>query len=333
MRVHTVLLVACSASSSRGLLCDCAAERACQNRDARLATISREIRQHASVDEWPLSRRLLSGENEAAALVQGHTYDGGDCYSFCCLKPSRRAPSSPASVIKALCRTFVFIAGVALFLGYCAILATGQPDSPALSAKAAAEETMRRRAVAEELLHAAAAREGVKPPQPFIVKVDSDSAPPPPRAFLWSLVWDAHAVECRPGAGLILRRWSTSTDRLTQPAGFFASSATLSRTADAGRAGTPISLANAVTNGMLPGSKFCLNVNQKKGTLSTEPLAVEYVWGEDVDQPNTFHFYEKYEGRRGFEAHQATPHFAAWEVFAASDPFTSPPVVEFYEEM
>ena len=43
-------------------------------------------------------------------------------------------------------------------------------------------------------------------------------------------------------------------------AGFFASSATLSRTADAGRAGTPISLANAVTNGMLPGSKFCLNV-------------------------------------------------------------------------
>lgn len=159
-------------------------------------------------------------------------------------------------------------------------------------------------------------------------------------------------------------------------AGFFASSATLSRTADAGRAGTPISLANAVTNGMLPGSKFCLNVklcvrserrdefiacirDNQKGTLSTEPLAVEYVWGEDVDQPNTFHFYgetlpgsepchegqaspltllpplhsEKYEGRRGFEAHQATPHFAAWEVFAASDPFTSPPVVEFYEEM
>ena len=86
-------------------------------------------------------------------------------------------------------------------------------------------------------------------------------------------------------------------------AGFFASSATLSRTADAGRAGTSISLANAVTNGMLPGSKFCLNVklcvrperrdefiacirDNQKGTLSTEPLAVEYVWGEDVDQPN-----------------------------------------------
>ena len=40
-----------------------------------------------------------------------------------------------------------------------------------------------------------------------------------------------------------------------------------------------------------------------------------------------------YEGRVGFEAHQKTEHFQAWEVFASSDPFTSPPVVEFYEEM
>ena len=101
---------------------------------------------------------------------------------------------------------------------------------------------------------------------------------------------------------------------------------------------------------MLLGGKFCLNVklcikperrdafiaciqNNQKGTLATEPLAIEYVWGEDLNEPNTFHFFEKYEGRRGFEAHQATPHFAAWEEFAASEPFTSPPVVQFYEEM
>merc|ERR1712046_446511 len=96
--------------------------------------------------------------------------------------------------------------------------------------------------------------------------------------------------------------------------------------------------------------KFCLNVklcikpqrrdefiacirNNQQGTLSTEPLALEYTWGESMDAPNTFHFYEKYVGRAGFEAHQATEHFAAWETFAASEPFTSPPVVEFYEEM
>lgn len=98
------------------------------------------------------------------------------------------------------------------------------------------------------------------------------------------------------------------------------------------------------------GPKFCLNVklcikperrdeflecirDNQAGTLGTEPLALEYVFGEDADEPNTWHFYEKYVGRAGFEAHQATPHFAAWEAFAATGPFTSPPVVKFYQEM
>ena len=75
----------------------------------------------------------------------------------------------------------------------------------------------------------------------------------------------------------------------------------------------------------------CIRANQK-GTLGTEELAIEYVWGEDLEEENTFHFYEKYHGRAGFEAHQRTPHFAAWEVFAGSDPFSAPPVVKFYEE-
>ena len=116
-----------------------------------------------------------------------------------------------------------------------------------------------------------------------------------------------------------------------------------------GRSTPPVMLANAVTNGMLGGSKFCVNVqlcikperrdefiacirNNQQGTLQTEPLAIEYVWGEDTEVANTFHFYEKYEGLKGFEAHKATPHFAAWEAFAATDPFTSEPVVNFYEE-
>jgi len=97
-------------------------------------------------------------------------------------------------------------------------------------------------------------------------------------------------------------------------------------------------------------SKFCLNVklcikperrdefltcirNNQAGTLSSEPLAIDYKWGEAADAPNTFHFYERYKGKAGFEEHQQTPHFAAWEEFASSDPFTAPPVVEFYEEM
>jgi quinol monooxygenase YgiN len=92
---------------------------------------------------------------------------------------------------------------------------------------------------------------------------------------------------------------------------------------------------------------FCLNVclrvkaerreefltcirNNQRCTLSSEPLVESYVFGEDESTPNTWHFFEKYRGRAGFEHHCGTPHFAAWEAFAASDPFTAPPRVEFY---
>jgi len=108
--------------------------------------------------------------------------------------------------------------------------------------------------------------------------------------------------------------------------------------------------ANAVTNGMLSSSKYCLNIcirikperraefiecikANQKGTLSVEPLAIDYLWGEDTETPNTFHFFEKYEGRAGFVVHTKAPHFIDWEVFAATDPFTAPPEVVFYEEM
>ena len=61
-------------------------------------------------------------------------------------------------------------------------------------------------------------------------------------------------------------------------------------------------LANAVTNGLVS-TKFCLNVklcikperrdefitcimDNQEGTLSSEPLAIEYVWGEDTSTPS-----------------------------------------------
>lgn len=108
--------------------------------------------------------------------------------------------------------------------------------------------------------------------------------------------------------------------------------------------------ADALLPPLEAGARFCLNVklcikperrdeflecirNNQAGTLGTEPLALEYTFGEDADTPDTWHFYEKYVGRKGFEAHQATPHFAAWEAFAATEPFTAEPVVEFYQEM
>ena len=39
----------------------------------------------------------------------------------------------------------------------------------------------------------------------------------------------------------------------------------------------------------------CIKANQS-GTLTSEPLALRYDWGESATEPNTFHFHEMYEG-------------------------------------
>jgi autoinducer 2-degrading protein len=70
----------------------------------------------------------------------------------------------------------------------------------------------------------------------------------------------------------------------------------------------------------------CIQANQR-GTLTTEPLAVSYLFGEDENTPNTFHFFEAYRGREGFDAHTKAPHFAEWERFVATDPLTAEPQV------
>jgi len=73
-------------------------------------------------------------------------------------------------------------------------------------------------------------------------------------------------------------------------------------------------------------------LNNQNGTLTLEPLAISYVFGEDTTKSNTFHFVEAYHGERGFEEHQAAPHFAEWEKFASTNPFTAPPEIQFFKE-
>ena len=105
--------------------------------------------------------------------------------------------------------------------------------------------------------------------------------------------------------------------------------------------------ARGATSPTMAAAAYCLNVNlyvkperrqefltciraNAAGTLSSEPAAIEYTWGESATEPNTFHFHEKYVDEAGFQAHTQTPHFAAWETFASSDPFTKPPEVTFF---
>ena len=67
------------------------------------------------------------------------------------------------------------------------------------------------------------------------------------------------------------------------------------------------------------------------GTMTTEPLAVQYSWGESANELNTFNFHEQYHGKDGFEAHQKTQHFADWESFAESSPFSRNPEVMLFQ--
>ena len=73
--------------------------------------------------------------------------------------------------------------------------------------------------------------------------------------------------------------------------------------------------------------------NNKKGTDETEPLALQYTFGESSIEANTFHFHEQYsgeqDGKEGFDAHASSPHFADWESFVGTDPFAKPPEVYF----
>jgi quinol monooxygenase YgiN len=73
--------------------------------------------------------------------------------------------------------------------------------------------------------------------------------------------------------------------------------------------------------------------NNKKGTDETEPLALQYTYGESTSKPNVFHFHEQYTGddggKQGFDAHAASPHFKDWETFVGTDPFSRDPEVFF----
>jgi (4S)-4-hydroxy-5-phosphonooxypentane-2,3-dione isomerase len=76
-------------------------------------------------------------------------------------------------------------------------------------------------------------------------------------------------------------------------------------------------------------------LNNQQGSRK-EPLCLQYDVGENIQTPNVFHFHEQYtgkdDGKEGFNAHAAAPHFAVWEEFASKGAgvFTKDPVVHFF---
>ena len=72
-------------------------------------------------------------------------------------------------------------------------------------------------------------------------------------------------------------------------------------------------------------------IHDQKQTIGTEPNAIQFVVGEDMDTKNTFYLHEEYKTKADFDHHCNTDHFAKWQKFCEEGPFVSDPVVQLYK--
>jgi autoinducer 2-degrading protein len=95
-------------------------------------------------------------------------------------------------------------------------------------------------------------------------------------------------------------------------------------------------------------TRYCLNVrlclkserveeflrlmrHDQRETLTKEPGCRQFELGRSVSDPCQFFLHEEYDDIAAFQAHTQTPHYAEWQQFVQSDPFTSDIVADFYE--
>jgi quinol monooxygenase YgiN len=83
--------------------------------------------------------------------------------------------------------------------------------------------------------------------------------------------------------------------------------------------------------------EFLAVIDNNQKCSRREPLCLQYDFGESTEIANTFHFHEQFigdqDGKEGFDAHARSAHFVLWEEFVAKDPFTSEPVVNFFQSI
>ncbi|GMH66935.1 hypothetical protein TL16_g04546 [Triparma laevis f. inornata] len=74
----------------------------------------------------------------------------------------------------------------------------------------------------------------------------------------------------------------------------------------------------------------CIAQN-KLGTDSNEPNALQYTWGQNSKDDSKYNFFEIYQGEEGFKEHASADHFKTWEEFAGAEPtpFEKDPEVFF----
>ena len=64
-------------------------------------------------------------------------------------------------------------------------------------------------------------------------------------------------------------------------------------------------------------------------TLETEPNALQFLLGQDLNDPNVFYLHEEYKTMQDHrETHSKTPHYDECMAFFATEPFTEPVVAD-----
>uniref|UniRef100_A0A7S4JE53 ABM domain-containing protein n=1 Tax=Odontella aurita TaxID=265563 RepID=A0A7S4JE53_9STRA len=73
----------------------------------------------------------------------------------------------------------------------------------------------------------------------------------------------------------------------------------------------------------------------QKLTLANEPGSIQFVVGEDKESTNTFYLFEQYENEEAFGAHGKAPHYAPWDAFVKTNPWSEggEPVVGLYNTL
>jgi len=76
---------------------------------------------------------------------------------------------------------------------------------------------------------------------------------------------------------------------------------------------------------------MCIGCAQRDA--GTEFKELEWLFGEDLEHPNTFIFHEQYVGKEGYEEHLKEKHYGVWQRFVGeTGRFSEPPQVSTFTE-
>lgn len=84
-------------------------------------------------------------------------------------------------------------------------------------------------------------------------------------------------------------------------------------------------------------SEFLTLMDSHQTQSRAEPLCLQFDYGEDVDNPNSFYIHEQYTGanggNEGYDAHSMSLHFEKFMKFNAKNPYAKPQVASFFKSI